>query len=69
MLKQLKSADRGVGTGAMPGHQGPTDADLGLPDDSALNSQLDALRRQSKRGDAAAAADAKLAELKKKMGQ
>ena len=69
MLKQLKAADSGVGTGATAGSTGPTDGDLGLRDDTGLNSELDSLARSRKRGDADAAADAKLAELKKKMGQ
>lgn len=69
MLKALKSADRGVGSGATAESRGPTDADLGLRDDTGLNSELDGLARSRKRGDADAAADAKLAELKKKMGQ
>jgi hypothetical protein len=69
MLKALKSADRGVGGGLNAESAGPTDADLGLPDDAGLNSQLDALKRQSRRSDANAAADAKLEELKRRMGQ
>lgn len=67
MAKQLKSAAAGVGSGSPA--SGPTDADLGLRDDTGLNAQLDALKRQSRRADAEAAADAKLEELKKKLGR
>ncbi|MDA1082083.1 MAG: hypothetical protein O2973_10480 [Gemmatimonadetes bacterium] len=69
MLKQLKAASAGVGSGATPGSRGPTDADLGLPDDTGLRSELDALKRQRSRADADSAADAQLAELKKKLGR
>jgi hypothetical protein len=67
MMTQLKSAGAGVGSGTPA--PGPTDQDLGLPDDANLHSELDGLARQRARGDADAAADAKLAELKKRMGQ
>lgn len=67
MMTQLKTASAGVGSGAPP--SGPTDEELGLPDDSRLHSELDGLVRQRARADADAAADAKLAELKKKMGR
>ena len=69
MLKQLKQADRGAGSGITAESRGPTDAELGLPDDAPLRSELDALARKGKRSDADAAAEAKLAELKKKMGR
>ena len=46
-----------------------SDTDLGLPDDGALNSQLDALKRQQARSDKDADAEARLAELKRRMGQ
>lgn len=68
MVKALKSADRGVGSGATAESRGPTDGELGLPDDAPLRSELDALSRKRTRSDADAAADAKLEELKKKMG-
>jgi phage shock protein A len=68
MMTQLKSANAGVGSGAPPG-EGPSDADLGLPDDAALHAELDGLVRQRARSEADAAADARLAELKRKMGQ
>lgn len=69
MLKQLKAAGSGVGSGASPESRGPADTDLGLPDDSDLRSELDALRRSRARSDAEAAADARLEELKRKMGR
>lgn len=68
MLKALKSADRGADSGITAESRGPTDAELGLPDDAPLRSELDALARKGRRTDADAAADAKLEELKKKMG-
>lgn len=67
MMTQLKSASAGVGSGAPP--SGPSDEDLGLPDDARLHSELDGLARQRARSDADAAAEAKLAELKKRMEQ
>jgi hypothetical protein len=69
MMKQLKAANAGVGSGMMPGATGPTDADLGLPDDTGLTSELDALARRRSRSAAEAAADAQLEELKRKMGR
>lgn len=67
MMKGLKSAGAGVGSGAMP--SGPSDEEMGLRDDSALNSQLDSLKRKSARSAAEAAADAQLEELKKKLSR
>lgn len=67
MMTQLKSASAGVGSGAPAA--GPGDEELGLRDDSRLHSELDGLARERARGEADAAADAKLAELKRKMGQ
>jgi hypothetical protein len=69
MLKQLKAANAGVGTGATPESRGPTDAELGLPDDADLRAELDMLVRRRARSDAEAAADARLEELKKKLGR
>jgi len=66
-MTQLKSASAGVGSGAPA--PGPTDADLGLPDAAALHAELDGLARQRARSAAEAAADERLAELKKRMGQ
>ena len=67
MMTQLKSANAGVGSGAPAA--GPSDADLGLPDDAALHAELDGLVRQRARSEADAAAEERLAELKRKMGQ
>ncbi|MFI5310649.1 MAG: hypothetical protein ACHQQ3_05420 [Gemmatimonadales bacterium] len=67
MMSQLKAAGAGVGSGAPPPLS--SDEDLGLRDDSRLHAELDGLARARARGDAEAAAEAKLAELKRKMGQ
>ncbi|MEX2180900.1 MAG: hypothetical protein WD771_02580 [Gemmatimonadaceae bacterium] len=69
MLAQLKQADRGVGAGTVPGTTGPTDAELGLPDDAPLRSELDGLARARARAERDTAADAALDALKKKMGR
>jgi hypothetical protein len=69
MMKHLKAANAGVGSGMPAGATGPTDAELGLPDDTGLQSELDALARRRSRSDADAAADARLEELKRKMGR
>ena len=69
MLVQLKQADRGVGSGMAPGATGPTDAELGLPDDAPLRSELDGLARAQKRAERDTAADAALDALKKKLGR
>jgi phage shock protein A len=72
MMSQLKAANAGVGsstdrTGSRGG--GISDEELGLPDDSKLHAELDNLARANKRSAADADAEAKLAELKKRMGQ
>lgn len=71
MMTQLKSANAGVGSGAPSGgpSAGPTDEELGLPDDAKLHAELNNLARQRARAESDVAADAMLAELKKKMGQ
>lgn len=74
MLTQLKAASAGAGSvgaggGAAGTARGPSDAELGLPDDGALNAELDAMHRQRAREEKAADADARLAELKRRMGQ
>lgn len=74
MLAQLKTAAAGAGSvgggGAPAGAAGgPSDAELGLPDDGALHAELDALHRQRAREEKAAEADARLADLKRRMGQ
>jgi hypothetical protein len=72
MMTQLRAASAGVGSGA-GGSGGPasriTDEELGLPDDGQLHAELDGLARRRARGAAEADAEAKLAELKKRMGQ
>lgn len=67
MTAQLRSA--AVGVGDMPQARGPSDAELGLPDDGALSGELNELRRASERAAREKSADDKLAELKKKMGR
>ncbi len=74
MLTQLKAASAGagsVGEGAAPAGSArePTDADLGLADDGALNAELDSLHRQRAREAKDADAAARLEELKRRMGQ
>lgn len=72
MMSQLKAANAGVGSNTDPAGGGPreiSDAELGLPDDGKLHSELDSLARSNKRSAADADAEAKLAELKKRMGK
>jgi hypothetical protein len=69
MLKALKAANAGAGSGFTAESRGPTDADLGLPDDTNLRSELDALGRRSTRSAHEAAADAQLEELKRRMNK
>ncbi len=72
MMSQLKAANAGVGSSTDPtGSRGGgiSDEELGLPNDSKLHAELDNLARANKRSAADADAEAKLAELKKKMGQ
>jgi len=74
MLTQLKAASSGAGSvgagGAGAGtSRGPSDEELGLPDDGALNSELDSLHRQRAREAKDADAAARLEELKRRMGQ
>ena len=74
MLTQLKAAAAGAGSvgagGAAAGSaRVPSDGELGLPDDGALNAELDSLRRQAAREAKDADAAARLEELKRRMGQ
>ncbi len=72
MMSQLKAANAGVGSTTEPtgrASRGISDEELGLPDDTKLHAELDNLSRANKRSAADADAEAKLAELKKKMGQ
>jgi hypothetical protein len=70
MMTQLKAANAGVGSNTDPMRPPPgmlSDEELGLPSDTKLQSELDNLARSSKRSAADADAEAKLAELKKRM--
>ena len=67
MSAQLRSAAAGVGDGPAP--RGPTDEELGLPDDGALSGELNELRRAAQRATHERTAEDRLAELKKKMGR
>jgi phage shock protein A len=67
MTAQLRAAAKGVGDGPPP--RAPDDAELGLPDDAPLRSELDGLRRAAEREAQARQAEDRLAELKKKMGR
>ncbi len=72
MMTALKSANAGVGSNTdptAPPRGTISDDELGLPNDSKLNDELNNLARATKRNAADADADAKLAELKKRMGQ
>jgi hypothetical protein len=72
MMTQLKAANAGVGSNTDPlaPKKGEiSDEELGLPNDTKLQSELDSLARSSKRNAADADAEAKLAELKRRMGQ
>lgn len=69
MLKQLKQASLGAGTGLDERKRPLTDADLGLPDDAPLRSALDGLARSQKRQERDVAADAALEALKKRLGR
>src|SRR5476649_2923804 len=72
MMTQLKAANAGVGSNTDPTapRKGElSDEELGLPNDSKLHDELNNLARTNKRNAAEADADAKLAELKKRMGQ
>lgn len=69
MLAQLKQANAGAGSGLNAASRGPTDEELGLPNDAPLRSELDALGRARQRADREAGADAALEALKRKMGR
>ena len=70
MITQLKSAGAGVGSGTAGARPaGISDEDLGLRNDPALDAELDGLARARARSAADAAADEKLADLKRRMGQ
>jgi hypothetical protein len=67
MTTQLKAAAAGVGDGPAP--RPLSDAELGLDGDVPLRQSLDALGRDAARASAAADAEARLAELKRRMGR
>lgn len=72
MMSQLKAASAGVGSNtdaAGAASRGISDEELGLPDDARLHAELSDLDRASRRSAADADAEAKLAELKRKMGR
>jgi hypothetical protein len=72
MMSQLKAANAGVGSHTDPtgaASRGISDEELGLPNDAKLHAELDNLARANRRNAADAEAEAKLAELKKKMGR
>lgn len=67
MKEQLKAAMAGVGSGMPPGAATPADP---LDDGrAALEQQLDDLKRAERRATADAEAEARLAELKRRMGR
>lgn len=66
MTEQLKAAHAGVGSGMRPG-SAPTPSDAGS-DDGALERELDSVGRAQRRAALDADAEARLAELKRKMG-
>jgi hypothetical protein len=67
MTAQLKSAAAGVGDGPAP--RPLSDAELGLDDAAALRQSLDTMGRAAARASAEADAEARLAELKRRMGR
>ena len=72
MMTALKSANAGVGSNTdptAPPRGTISDEELGLRNDSKLNDEFNNLARAHKRDEADADAEARLAELKKKMGQ
>jgi len=69
MMTQLRSASAGVGSAGTGGAGEISDEELGLRDDTRLNAELGGLARERARAEAEAAAEAKLDELKKKMGK
>jgi chromosome segregation ATPase len=68
MKAQYKAAAAGVGSGMAAGATDPAALDPLDEGRAALEEQLGDLERKSRRSDAAAAAEAQLAELKRRMG-
>ena len=69
MVVQLKQANAGAGSGLDAASRGPTDEELGVPNDAPLRAELDGLARARQRAERDAGADAALDALKKKMGR
>ena len=68
MTQQFKAATAGVGSGISPGS--PSSVDEGIPDERRdLERELDTMGRAQRRAAAEADADARLAELKRRMGK
>jgi hypothetical protein len=65
MMAQLKAAMAGAGSG-LAGGAGPAES---LGDDATLRAELDSFRRAESRAARDAAADERLAELKRRMGK
>lgn len=69
MKAQFKAASAGVGSGMRAGAAMPSDAELGLGDrDAGLAQEIDSMDRARRRAASDADADARLAELKRRMG-
>jgi phage shock protein A len=67
MTTRFKAAQAGVGSGLRSGAADPATADP-LAGDAALNAEIDGLGRAQRRATHEAEADARLAELKRRMG-
>ncbi len=67
MTTQFKAAQAGVGSGLRSGAADPAATDP-LDGDAALNAEIDGLGRAQRRATHEAEADARLAELKRRMG-
>ncbi|MBL8961349.1 MAG: hypothetical protein JNJ98_15940 [Gemmatimonadetes bacterium] len=68
MTTQFKAAQAGVGSGLRPGAVDEATGADPLSRDAALDTELDGLGRAQRRATHEADADAKLAELKRRMG-
>jgi hypothetical protein len=69
MTREYKGASAGVGSGLTPEVTEAASADPLGPTDGALREDIDRLARQQRRAAAEADADARLAALKRRMGQ
>ncbi|MEP7346755.1 MAG: hypothetical protein ABI877_15895 [Gemmatimonadaceae bacterium] len=68
MGEQLKAASAGVGSGMRSEGAAQREDRGGAPDDTGLEQEIDAVGRAQRRSALNADADARLAELKRKMG-